>query len=845
MKSFLLVSVLLFSLLFALLAGAGLTALAADPQTLLLKNAHVLRELAFDGHVWRTVRFARADGSVELKVQSDEFKLLFLDNKEATLDQYQIVGEPVLNGTQRVTIRYVPRTDATLPGVMITYALGNDLYPRKTIQLTMKEGQAIDRLEVERFSVAVPATRGGRGEPVFVGDQWWFGVEYPAFYSRHTDGNTPKWQGGPYDRMASFPSVINLDGRDVDQHSRPGLIRLMHFPGAARKLADGSWGIVSKSAVCGVRDPKLTMELSFTAYIATIRKPIRSFIHFNNWFDPTSKNLSVENFVNKTFIPMRDALAPYGVKINAMVPDHGWQNNASIYSPKSNHFPNGWTDVAKLNLALEKEGTRLGIWLSLNGYNSDTKWGADQGYRPAQRNSNFSRYGTYYALAEPKYNMALREAITHLLRDCRVNYFKHDFNNMCDLNPTGQPQTERHGHETEVDAVLELLAFERSLNPDVYLNMTNFIWFSPWWLQHCDTLWMLAGDDGLHLRQPDISTLAMSSLYRDVHLYKAWGLGVDRPLVPISSLMTHGIIYTKSRYGKVKDSIREFADYVMMYYVRGVNLKEWYFTPDIMNSDHWRAVGTITRWAEENHATLANAVLIGADPNSGNPFGYVSWDGDHGILAVRNTRPGESEISLPFDQSTLFRGEKGREFHAIVSYPYQAEWPGTFRSGEPMKLKVPGYSLLVMNLKPGTNKTPGNFSLPDIKWSGGRLTVPADPMQRCELLVYPSETNSSAEILVDGQAIKPSRFQKQFKANITCRVDAYDLLSYRGKDIQLTITEDAKTTDDTKETGVRESTEVWLVIDRAVPDQPANIDVRLPWPIAQGYRRQTMRLDIP
>ena len=61
--------------------------------------------------------------------------------------------------------------------VTITYTLGPDAYPRKTVQLTLQEGQSIDRLEVERFSVDVPARRGGRGEPVFVGDAWWFGVE--------------------------------------------------------------------------------------------------------------------------------------------------------------------------------------------------------------------------------------------------------------------------------------------------------------------------------------------------------------------------------------------------------------------------------------------------------------------------------------------------------------------------------------------------------------------------------------------------------------------------------------------------------------------------------------------
>ncbi len=236
--------------------------------------------------------------------------------------------------------------------------------------------------------------------------------------------------------------------------------------------------------------------------------------------------------------------------------------------------------------------------------------------------------------------------------------------------------------------------------------MTNWIWFSPWWLQHCDTIWMLAGDDGLHTAFPQLSTLAMASLYRDVHLIKAWGLGAERPLIPMSDLMTHGIIYTTSLYGGEKDSIRDFSDYVMMYYVRGLKLKEWYFTPRIMTAEHYRAVGSITRWAQENQATLANAILFGSDLAAGKPYGYVSWNGDKAILAVRNPRQGEAEVSVPFDQTAFYRGARGRDFRARVIYPYQADWPTQFRSGEPMKIMVPGDSLLVLDSRAGPRKLP-------------------------------------------------------------------------------------------------------------------------------------------
>lgn len=198
----------------------------AGAQELVLSNNFVERVLTFDGHIWRTTLFARADGSEALPVQSDGFKILLFDNRELTLDQYQADGAPVwvsTNGVQQLSIHYVLRAPMTnVPtGVTITYTLGDSPYLRKVVRLKMSQGESVDRLEVERFSANEPETRGGRGEPVFVGTNWFFGMEYPAFYSRRTDGNTPVAGTGPYDHFGNY-SYIDLDGRDIDDNPRPG-----------------------------------------------------------------------------------------------------------------------------------------------------------------------------------------------------------------------------------------------------------------------------------------------------------------------------------------------------------------------------------------------------------------------------------------------------------------------------------------------------------------------------------------------------------------------------------------------------------------------------------------------
>ncbi len=134
---------------------------------------------------------------------------------------------------------------------------------------------------------------------------------------------------------------------------------------------------------------------------------------------------------------------------------------------------------------------------------------------------------------------------------------------------------------------------------------------------HCNNIWMLSDDTGELPGQPELSILVRAAAYRDAHLHRAWGRPETRPLVPVSFLMTHGIIFTASRYAAAGDTLEEFADHVMMYSMRGTQLKEWYINPGLLTPDQWQALGRATRWSEEHLATLANAVMVGGDPARG------------------------------------------------------------------------------------------------------------------------------------------------------------------------------------------------------------------------------------
>jgi len=838
-------------MLVAMAASAAI-AFSADDR-IVLRNGQVCRELTFDGQVWRTTRFARADETDELRVRSDEFHMLFMDDAELSIDQYAAEARPERleeGDVTRIVIRYVPRKGIALPTnapsrVTVTYRLSDEPYLRKDLVLEMAEGQTIDRLEVERFVTSSPASRGGRGEPVFLGKAWFVGVEYPAFYSRHTDGNTPAAYSGPYDRLGNY-SFIDLEGRDVAKRPRPGLVRLMHFPGYAKKGDDGKWRIVGKTAVAGVGRLDDPQELVFLDYLNIIRRPVRTFVHYNNWYDGQGKRLSIDNFVNRTFLTFKENLDPYGVRIDAMVPDNGWQNRgSSVYEPNPRQFPKGMDDFEALGKALRDAGTNLGLWMALNGYSSNINWGKTQGYHEAVRNRHFSRFMRYYSIVEEKYNRKIRERLVDLIRRGGIMYIKHDFNEMCDTGAgRGHLPTDRHGHEASVDAELGLLALERRVNPEIYQNITNWIWFSPWWLQHGNNLWMLAGDHGVNRNWPSLSTRKMAITYRDAHLFRAWGSPATRPLVPISHLMTHGIIFAdRCRVEQPGDTLRDWADYVVMYYARGLQLKEWYITPSMMTPERWRVLGQATRWSEENVETLANSVYVGGRADRGEVYGYVCWRDDRGILTLRNPSPAEGALDVPFDKSVWYRGERDVPFRARVIYPYQDDHPQAFASCKPMHVSVPGYTTLVMQLEAGQPKpTAAEPSTPPIAVEGrtlgqayaAQLVLPKEAMQRCELVMIIRE--GTPVVRVDRERVDTLRTNR----GRNWRMASVDLAPYLGRTVALDI-RPATTTEDlfADEDG---RFEAWLLTDRPVPSSPMGKDVRLPYALAHGFRRQTVRL---
>jgi hypothetical protein len=829
----------------------ALVFLAASPalSALELKSSDgARREFLFDGRVWRTSAFVDPAGKV-LPVASEEFQVRTMDDLEWTVDDYLSAGEPE-RGEGTLVFRYVWPEDVKRPEAAparVTVRFEASQVIRKVVELEFSGDATVDRLEVERFTTVEVASRGGRGEPVWVGDRWFFGLEHPAGHSRHSDGNTPKPDAHRYEMVGNY-SYVDLEGRDTEARPRPGLLRLFHFPGFAKK-EDGRSVIRSQRAIAGVAAAGETVERGFLRYLDSVKKPDRSFTHYNNWFDSAGKSLKGDNIV-KIHRQFREALKGYDIKIDAMVPDDGWQNRASVWEPAAGHFPKGFEDLKALSEALRADGTTLGLWLSLDSTTNNIGWGEGQGFKKAKANPYFSQYFPHYSLSADGYREQLEKQLRKLAGEVRISYFKHDFNHLSDTGEgCNHPATDRHGHEANVNAMIGLLASTREVNPGVYQNLTNWIWFSPWWLVHGDALWMLAGDDGFNGNWPELSTRAMATTDRDAYLWRMWGDPADRPLVPVSRLMTHGIIRNPGgQMESPQDTLRDWADHVMMYYGRGIQMKEWYLTPSAMSEERWKSLATIHRWSERNFKALANNVWIGGRPDEGHAYGYVGWNGERGVLVARNPGPAAQVLRVPFDSAAGFSGKSGTAYQGRVVYPYHATLPDAFAAGRAMEIVLPGYETLAIEFSPGvSNAKPQtrpavvtSLKADDLK-AVAAVEVPADLKGRGELLVigYPE----LPVVKIDGEAAVPLRTSKSALNHFASyavagmkservrewQMASFDLAAKAGKTVNVELSGG--------EMDIR--TEVWLLAEREAADEA--FETRdLPWAISAGTRRETV-----
>ena len=358
---------------------------------------------------------------------------------------------------------------------------------------------------------------------------------------------------------------------------------------------------------------------------------------------------------------------------------------------------------------------------------------------------------------------------------------------------------------------------------------------------------MMSGDSGNFRDWPQLSLRDFSTSYRDYYFFENFNNPErgPRPVMPIANFMTHGIIYsTKKPFTEGHDLPEDWANHVMMHLGRGSLLKELYLSPKLFSEEEWEVLGRALGWAQANQKHLMNTVFIGGNVKFGQAYGYISWEGNKGILTLRNPDRMPREILVPFDQSVYFLGEGGNPYHARAIYPYLEDMPWDLESGEAFTIRIPGDRVLVYELSEGPpltkdRKEPEKLPAFRSEINEGsyriHLEVPDESFGRYDLLVQVN-ANAKPQLFVDGKMVDADRETRHTRW-IMC---SYDLRAFSGRNISIQgmVWGDS---DSKLQPGDTLKLDVFLVADRWVgKDEKEGYDKKEGKEIKEGKEKKTL-----
>ena len=285
-----------------------------------------------------------------------------------------------------------------------------------------------------------------------------------------------------------------------------------------------------------------------------------------------------------------------------------------------------------------RSGEVLGTWLSpWGGYNEARIARLD-----AARKQGFTIGENGLMLSDPRYFAFFNEAAREMALHQNVKYLK--------LDGIGSPaglQGNNTSLRKEFLTFLELLRQLRKDSPDLFINATVGTFPSPFWLWYADSIWRGGGDCDQRGEGPARERWIT---YRDEQVYN--NVVKPAPHFPLSSLMLHGVVYAiRGQAAKLDYSPESFRHEVRSYFATGVYLQEFHITPALLSEDDWSVVAEGAIWAREHSALFADSHWFGGDPGKGEVYGYASWDGERGVISIRN--PSAREQTFRADVADL------------------------------------------------------------------------------------------------------------------------------------------------------------------------------------------------
>ncbi len=624
-----------------------------------VKAGQARRTVSIRDQLLQTTEVSSGDaGTLKFSVKSPEFAALLqlgtqlitltaLDCKVISVDQSE--GEHYVKLTAnnfRVEFEVFYQEAPEISGFRKTVTVRN-LAPKQIVLLDL----AVELLECES---APPASRGGKGQPIFLGP-FFAGVEFPT-------------------------------GENVLQNKT---IALRHFPG---EILQQDQIHTSFSAVWGTISGD-SAEEAFQAYLSTItRRPANKALGiYMTWAahdELNDKKAELTQALAARMVSILQAWQKRGISFPYFLLDYQWYEKGArdmyLHFKKKN-WPGGSESFLDL---LKNAGFKLGLWFDTSGFRvigplfpgfMDDGLEMLDNLPPNMEGLGKSRTigsilraiarivgrgkETVPCLIEGDFSLKLQSAWEYWAREKGLQLIKLDFSRFTCNNPYHAHRPGKYSEEQAIRKFAEMLGQAREINPEMVVLAYNgytegLAWIdetitaegqyaaSPWWLAHVDMIY--CGD-------PRPSPVPTPHLRHSIMCYTDYQVRqFHAASLPWRGIDDSGVLLgnTSSIYHLGKE---DWRDAWVMGLCRGHLNPMLYGDLTLLEEADADFLQATLNLFQKNVELFAHPQPIGGNPALGDPYGWLCQypKGDLKLFVLHN--PGF--LSRPFNFKTLPGGE--------------------------------------------------------------------------------------------------------------------------------------------------------------------------------------------
>lgn len=451
----------------------------------------------------------------------------------------------------------------------------------------------------------------------------------------------------------------------------------------AEKRVENNRFITWKEVIGAARSTNMdVIQSDFFSYINDIATPVKLRTQYNSWYD-FMMDIN-ENNILESFREIERGLTRHGVRpLDSYVVDDGWnaygpyqeENTARFWSFNSK-FPNGLSTPTKLAHRLASD---FGLWLGpRGGYNYNNEFAHFlEDYGNGKRNSKSWDICTNHKI----YLQKLKAFFLDCEKKYDINYWKLD--GFMITPPQADPQgnyitggykgmyyvTEHW--ERWIDVFKAMRDCRGNKKNDLWINLTCYMNPSPWFLQWANSVWIQNSRDMGLLDVGRKAAVDQLLTYRDGRYFDFVKTRAFQ--FPLSHVYNHDPIYgnTSGLANRMNDD--EFRTYLMMMGTRGTAFWELYYSYNLMDEGQkWAVNADVLQWIRDNYSILRHAKLIGRTPEEACPYGFSAWEGNKGILSVRNPSNHTKRFTIHLNRTIGMR-EDAKRLYRTTEWTFNAD----------------------------------------------------------------------------------------------------------------------------------------------------------------------------